>query len=72
MTVFDLSCPAKGSVDPAMPSLETTPGNPRTMLFFVQGIIQNQTHWVLADSGSVRMLINYDVFRFLPYQPQLI
>ena len=72
MTVFDLSCPAEESVDPAMPSLESTPGNPRTMLFFVQGIIQNQTHWILADSGSVRNLIDYDVFRSLPYQPQLI
>ena len=72
MTVFDLSCPAEESVDPAMPSLESTPGNLRTMLFFVQGIIQNQTHWVLADSGSVRNLIDYDVFRSLPYKPQLI
>ena len=71
MTVFDLSCPAEESVDPAMPSLESTPGNPRTMLFFVQGIIQNQTHWVLADSGSMRNLIDYDVFRSLLYQPQL-
>ena len=72
MTVFDLSCPAEESVDPAMPSLESTPGNPRTMLFFLQRYIQNQTHWVLADSGSVRNLIDFDVCRFLPYQPQLI
>ena len=72
MTIFDLSCLAEESVDPAMPSLELTEGNPRTMLFFVQGIIENQTHWVLADSGSVRNLIDHDVFRSLPYQPQLI
>ena len=39
------------------------------MLFFVKGIIQNQTHWVLADSGSVRNLIADDMFRSLPYQP---
>ena len=72
MTVYDVSCPAEESVDPAMPSLESTPGNPRTILFFVLGIIQNQTHWVLADSSSVRNLIDYDVFRSLPYQLKLI
>ena len=72
MTLFDLSCPAEESVDPAMPSLESTSGNPRTMLLFVQGIIQNQTHWVHAESGSVRNLIDYDVLSSLPYQPQLI
>ena len=71
MTIFDLSFPAKESVDRAMPSLESTPGNPRKMPYFVHGIIQNQTHWVLADSGSVRNLIDNDVFRSLPYQPQL-
>ena len=53
MTIFGLSCTAEESVDPAIPSLESTLGNPRTMLFFVQGIIQKQMHWVYADSGSV-------------------
>ena len=71
MTIFDLSCPAEESADPAMPSLESTPGNPRTMLFFVQVIIQNQAHYVLTDLGSVRNFIDYDVFRSLPYQLQL-
>ena len=28
MTIFDLSCSAEESVDPAMPFLESTPGNP--------------------------------------------
>ena len=71
MTILDLSCHAEESADPAMPVPESTPGNQRTMLFVVQGIIQNQTHWVLADSGSVRNLIDDDVVRSLLYQPQL-
>ena len=57
MTIFDLSCPTEESEDPAMPSLKSTPGNSRTMLFVVRRIIQNQTHWVLKDSGSVRNLM---------------
>ena len=71
MTIFDLACPSEIVEDPAMPSLESTPGNPKTMLFFVLGIVQNKTHWVLADSGSVRNLIDDDVFKSLPFQPPL-
>ena len=54
MTIYDLSCFAKESAKPAMPFFESTPRNPRTMLFFVLGIIQNHAHWVLSDSCSVR------------------
>ena len=68
--IFDLDCPSKVVEDPAMPSFEYTPGNPRTMLFFVRGTVQNKTNCVLADSGSVRNLI-YDVFKSLPFQPFL-
>ena len=41
------------------------------MLFFVREIIQNISHWVLADSGSVRNLIDDEVFKLLPFQPPL-
>ena len=41
MIIFDLFGPAEKSVNSAMPSLESPLGNPKTMLFFVQGIIQN-------------------------------
>ena len=71
MTIFDLACSSGIVEDPAMPSLESTPGNPKTMLFFVRGIVQNKTHWVLADSGSVRNLIDDEVFKLLPFKPPL-
>ena len=67
MTIFNLTCPSEIVEDPAMPSLESTPGNPRIMLFFVRGIVQNKTHWVLADSGWVRNLIDNDVVESLPF-----
>ena len=71
MTIFDMSSFADESVESAMPYLESTPGNPRTILILVQGIIHNQTHWVLADSGLLRNLIADFLFRFLPFQRHL-
>ena len=69
--IFDMACPSESVEDPAMPSLESTPGNPRTILFFVCGIVHNQILWVLAKSGSVKNLIDDDVFSFLPFEPPL-
>ena len=71
MPIVELWRPLGAGEEASMPSLESTPGNPRTALYFVEGNIQNQTHWILADSGSVRNLINDEVFRGLPYQPPL-
>ena len=36
MTIFDLACPSEKVENPALPSLESTPKNPRTMLFVVR------------------------------------
>ena len=59
--------------DPAVPSRseESTPGTPRMQLFFVLGAVQTLPVWILADSGSVRNLIEDSVYRRLPYQPPI-
>ena len=59
--------------DPAMPAMseESTPGTPRMQLFFVLGSVQTLPVWILADSGSVRNLIDEAVYLKLPYQPPI-
>ena len=60
-------------VDPALPAMteESTPGAPRMQLFFVLGAVQTLPVWILADSGSVRNLIDEAVFKKLPFQPPI-
>ena len=59
--------------DPALPMMgeESTPGSARMQLFFVLGAIQTLPVWILADSGSVRNLIDEAVYRRLPFQPPM-
>ena len=58
--------------DPALPVCEgSSPGTPRMALFFVLGAVQTLPTWILADSGSVRNLIDEAVYRKLPYQPPI-
>ena len=52
-------------------SEESTPGNPRMQLFFGLGAVQTLPVWILAESGSVRNLIDESVYRRLPYQPPI-
>ena len=52
-------------------SEESTPGTPRMQLFFVLGSVQTLPVWILADSGSVRNLIDEAVYLKLPYQPPI-
>ena len=40
-------------------------------LFFVLGAVQTFPVWILADSGSVRNLIDESVYCRLPYQPPI-
>ena len=40
-------------------------------LFFVLGAVQTLPVWILADSGSVRNLIDESMYRRLPYQPTI-
>jgi len=59
-------------IDPAMPAPEyNLSGNGRTRLFFVPAIVQNRYIHMLADSGSVRNLINDKFFDDLQYKPKL-
>ncbi len=59
-------------IDPAMPmSEESTPGSARMQLFFVLGAVQTLPTWILADSGSVRNLVDETVYKKLPYQPPI-
>ena len=46
-------------------------GNGRSRLFFVPAIVQNRYIHMLADSGSVRNLINEKLFTDLQFQPPL-
>ena len=71
MPIFDSPQPAMGYEESWMAALGTSPGNARTALSFFAGNIQNQTYWILVDSGSVRNLIDDRVFDSLPYQPPL-
>ncbi len=51
-------------IDPAMPmSEESTPGSARMQLFFVLGAVQTLPPWILADSGSVRNLVDETVYK---------
>ena len=60
-------------IDPALPAMseESTPGTPRMQLFFVLGAVQTLPVWVLADSGSVRNLIDESVYNRLPFKPPI-
>ena len=60
-------------VDPALPAMcqESTPGTPRMQLFFVLGAVQTLPVWILADSGSVRNLIDEAVYNRLPFKPPI-
>ena len=59
-------------IDPAMPmSEESTPGTARMQLFFVLGAVHTLPTWILADSGSVRNLVDKIVYKKLPYQPPI-
>ena len=59
-------------IDPSLPmSEESTPGTPRMQLFFVLGAVQTLPTWILADSGSVRNLVDEAVYKKLPYQPPI-
>ena len=53
---------------PAM-SEESTPGTSQMQLFFVLGAVQTLPVWILADSGSVRNLIDEEVYDRLPFKP---
>ena len=50
-------------------SEESTPGTPQMQLFFVLGAVQTLPVWILADSGSVRNLIDEAVFNRFPFKP---
>ena len=52
-------------------SEESTPGTPRMQLFFVLGAVQTLPTWILADSGSVRNLVDEAVYKKLLYQPPI-
>ena len=56
-----------------MPSIseESIPGNHRMQHFFVLGAVQTLPVWILANSSSVRNLIDESVYRRLPYQPPI-
>ena len=71
MPIFDSPQPAESCDDAWMAALGSSPGNARTALSFFAGNIQNQTYWILVDSGSVRNLIDDRVFDSLPFQPPL-
>ena len=59
-------------IDPAMPAPDLSlSGNGRSRLFFVPAIVQNKFVHMLADSGSVRNLINDKLFADLQFQPPL-
>ena len=46
-------------IDPSLlMSEESTPGTPRMQLFFVLGEVQKLPTWIVADSGSVRNLVD--------------
>ena len=52
-------------------SEESTIGTARMQLFFVLGAVQTLPTYILADSGSVRTLIDDAVYKKLPYQPPI-
>ena len=60
-------------IDPVLPAMspESTPGTPRMQLFFILGAVQTLPVWILADSGSVRNLIDESVYNRLPFKPPI-
>ena len=60
-------------LDPTMPAMseESTAGTPRMKLLFVLGAVQTLPVWILAESGSVRNLIDEAVFKRLSFQPPI-
>lgn len=44
----------------------------RLKLYFVFGTVQLNDFWILADSGSARILISEDTFMKLPFRPLLV
>ena len=60
-------------VEPALPAMspESTTRTPRMQLLFILGDVQTLPVWILADSGSVRNLINEFVYNRLPFKPPL-
>ena len=52
-------------------SEKSTLGAPRMQLFFIFGSVQTLPVWILADSGSVRTLIDESVFNRLLYKPPI-
>ena len=50
-------------------SEESTPKSARMQLFFVLGAVQTLQTWILADSYSVRNLVDETLYKKLPYQP---
>ena len=52
-------------------SEESTPTTARMQLFFVFKAVQTLSNWILADSGSVRNLIDEAVHKKLLYQPPI-
>ncbi len=60
-------------IDLALPAMspESTPGTPLMQLFFILGAVQTLPAWILADSGSVRNLIDESVYNRLPFKPPI-
>ena len=52
-------------------SPELTPGTSRLQLFFLLGAVQTLPVWILADSGSVRNLIDESVNNRRPFKPPI-
>ena len=52
-------------------SKESTPGSLRMQLFFILGPVQTLPVWKLADSGSVRNLIDESVYNRFPFKPPI-
>ena len=71
MPIMESLQPAESCGKAWLAAMGSSPGNARTALSFFAGNIQNQTYWILVDSGSVRNLIDDRVFDSLPYQPPL-
>ena len=67
--VYETKESAVQIIDPSLHmSAESTPGAPRIQLFSVLGAVQTLSTWILADSGSVRNLLDEVIYKKLPYQ----
>ena len=47
------------------------PATPQMQLFFILGAVQTLPVWILADSGSVRNLIDESVYNRLLFKPPI-